>query len=167
MTMQPRNLIYIFSENYYLWVGIRISLSWLLPSRPLFTWISAPSLSALDGLGKQPGKDLRRVLVAEADQVETLKLLVPKDVRVLPDNLPLTELLAQINAPAENKRRGTHLTRSEWQVCLSISRGVTAQEMARKLNKSPKTINGHKRNAMQKMRCHSNADLWSRITQFV
>jgi DNA-binding CsgD family transcriptional regulator len=167
MTRHPGNLIYIFSENYYLWVGIRISLSWLLPSRPLFTWISAPSLSALDGLGKQPGKDLRRVLVAEADQVETLKLLVPKDVRVLPDNLPLTELLAQINAPAENKRRGTHLTRSEWQVCLSISRGVTTQEMACKLNKSPKTINGHKRNAMQKMRCHSNADLWSRITQFV
>lgn len=165
--IQPRNLIYIFSENYYLWVGTRISLSWLLSARPIFTWISKPSLSALDGLSKNTGKNLQRILISGAEQVETLKLLVPKDVRVLPDTLPLPELLAQINAPLRNKRRPLHLTRSEWQVCLSISQGMTAQQMARQWNKSPKTINGHKRNAMYKMQCHSNADLWEKITRFI
>ncbi|NDJ58523.1 response regulator transcription factor [Enterobacteriaceae bacterium 4M9] len=167
MTMAQQKLfIYVFSQNYFLWNGIRHSLAWLPPSRQEYHWLTQMTLAALDERLKDLPTGALCIIVTEASRIETLRQLLPRGVLVMGDNEPLHTLDALLNSPSAVQVSSVRLTRAERKVCALISKGYAPAGIARLLNKSQKTINGHKRSAMHKLSCHSSAELWTRITQF-
>ena len=77
-------------------------------------------------------------------------------VRVLAGNISIIQLSQHLrNADfTQRYRPDANLTRSELRVCTLLSQG---------LNKSPKTIYTHKRNAMTKFRCQNLAEFHRKI----
>ncbi len=167
MTMTQQKLfIYVFSQNYFLWNGIRHSLAWLPPSRQEYHWLTDMTFAALNKRIKDLPAGAFCIIVTEANRIQTLRQLLPRGILVTGDDEPLHALDAYLNSPPTVSVSPVRLTRAERKVCALISEGYAPDGIARLLNKSHKTINGHKRSAMQKLSCHSSAELWTRITQF-
>ena len=167
MTMTQQKLfIYVFSQNYFLWNGIRHSLAWLPPSRQEYHWLTDITLGVLDERIKDLPAGAFCIIVTEASRIQTLRQLLPRGILVIGDDEPLHTLDAHLNSPSAVPVSTVRLTHAERKVCALISKGYAPDGIARLLNKSQKTINSHKRSAMQKLSCHSSAELWTRITQF-
>lgn len=165
-TAQQKLFIYVFSQNYFLWNGVRHSLAWLPPSRQEYHWLADMTLAALNDLIKALPEGALCIIITEASRTQTLRQLLPRSILVMGDNEPSAALDRYLNAPPTEQASAQRLTRAELNVCTLISKGYPPAGIARLLNKSQKTINSHKRSAMQKLSCHSSAELWTRITQF-
>lgn len=164
--VQQKLFIYVFSQNYFLWNGIRHSLPWLPPSRQEYQWLADITLAALDAQIKALPSGALCVIITEASRAQTLRQLLPRGILVMGDDEPLNALNTWLESPGIAQTSPERLTRAEFKICTLISKGYPPAGIARLLNKSQKTVNSHKRSAMQKLRCHSSAELWTRITEF-
>lgn len=59
----------------------------------------------------------------------------------------------------KSEEKGTELTKRETEILQLIAEGFSGKEIARRLGLSVHTVQGHKKNAMQKLDLHKQADL--------
>jgi DNA-binding CsgD family transcriptional regulator len=167
---EPRYQIRVLSQNYYFWQGIQNLVQ--QSGQPIADehWVKEVN----DGQHNLLCQEIDRTPTAQKwlvftddEQVDNLNIILPDErVNILSDRLPLDEIQAQlVNPTFDRRRRDEPLTRSEARVCSLIRQGFTLVRIAQILNKSPKTIYTHKRNAMDKFRCNTLADFNRKINQ--
>lgn len=161
--MEPRYQVRVLSNNYYFWLGVKnlvrqqaklaVDVQWVQDTTDSQQRLLCQEIYATPIAQKW-------LVFTENEQVDNLSVMLPDDrVNILTDRLPLDELQEQLKNPTfSRRRRDKQLTRSEARVCSLIRQGFTLVRIAQILNKSPKTIYTHKRNAMDKFHCNTLVD---------
>ncbi|MEB4673502.1 LuxR C-terminal-related transcriptional regulator [Enterobacteriaceae bacterium G50] len=156
----PRYQIRVLSNNYFFWLGVKNLVRQQGKPAVDLQWVKATN----DGQQRLLCQEIYATPVAqkwlvftESEQVDNLSVMLPDDrVNILSDRLTMAELQEQLKNPIfSRRRRDKQLTRSEARVCSLIRQGFTLVRIAQILNKSPKTIYTHKRNAMDKFHCNT------------
>lgn len=160
--------IVILSDNYFLWLGLKSAISMMMAPRPDIFWISEVSPESILRMREQVMKSpVHHWLVfTEASRINDIQIYLPSErVSVMPDNLTVSQLVLRLSSEDFTCTRvpDATLTRSELRVCTLISKGISLVRIAQLLNKSPKTIYTHKRNAMTKFHCHNLAEFHRKI----
>ncbi|MFU0444034.1 helix-turn-helix transcriptional regulator [Pseudocitrobacter faecalis] len=155
---EPRYQVRVLSNNYFFWVGVKNLMHQQGKPAADIKWIKEASDSQQRLLCQEiyATPIIQKWLVfTESEQIDTLSVMLPDDrVNILSDRLEMSELKEQLKNPTfSRRRRDKQLTRSEARVCSLIRQGFTLVRIAQILNKSPKTIYTHKRNAMDKFHC--------------
>lgn len=161
--------IIILSDNYFLWLGLKALISTMMAPRPDIFWSNGVSPESILRMREQVMKSSsykHSLVFTEASRVNDIQIYLPSErVKVMPTNLSVSQLILRLstenftNASVPNAT----LTRSELRVCTLISKGISLVRIAQLLNKSPKTIYTHKRNAMTKFHCHTLAEFHRKI----
>jgi Response regulator containing a CheY-like receiver domain and an HTH DNA-binding domain len=166
--LEPRYQIRVLSDNYYFWLGVKNFVRQLGASVGDVHWVK----ESTDRQHRLLCQEIYATPVAqkwlifiESEQIDNLGIMLPDDrVNILSDRLKMDELSDQLRNPTFSRRRRIkQLTRSEARVCSLIRQGFTLVRIAQILNKSPKTIYTHKRNAMTKFNCDRLADFNRKI----
>lgn len=161
--------ILILSDNYYLNFGLRHLISQQMSPRPDIIWLKNPTAERILRLREQvldQHTDKKWIAFTERYQIDSFRIFLPRErVCILPADLTLKQLSQRLKAPdfSHVTRRETPLTPAELRVCSLFIKGLTVGGIARMLNKSPKTIHTHKRNAMDKFHSQTLADFHRKI----
>ncbi|MEO3992240.1 helix-turn-helix transcriptional regulator [Pseudocitrobacter cyperus] len=155
---EPRYQVRVLSNNYFFWLGVKNLVRQQAKSMVDVQWIKENADSQQSLLCQEiyaTPVAQKWLVFTESEQVDTLSVMLPDDrVNILSDRQKLGELQEQLQNPTfSRRRRDKQLTRSEARVCSLIRQGFTLVRIAQILNKSPKTIYTHKRNAMDKFHC--------------
>ena len=155
---EPRYQVRVLSNNYFFWLGVKNLVRQQGKPTADIQWVKENN----DGQQRLLCQEIYATPIAqkwlvftESEQIDTLSVMLPDDrVNILSDRLEMSELKEQLKNPTfSRRRRDKQLTRSEARVCSLIRQGFTLVRIAQILNKSPKTIYTHKRNAMDKFHC--------------
>lgn len=154
---EPRFQIRVLSNNYFFWQGVKNLLGQQAKDHQI-EWVKECSDSQQRLLCQEIYATpiaQKWLVFTESERVDNLSVMLPDDrVNILSDRLTLDALKEQLKNPTFSpRRRDKQLTRSEARVCSLIRQGFTLVRIAQILNKSPKTIYTHKRNAMDKFHC--------------
>lgn len=164
-----RYQIIILSDNAFLWFGLKTLITTMMVPRPNIFWINDVTPLRILHMREQIMQRAEPedwLVFTDAARVSDLRVYLPHErVHILADNLTVAQLTRRLRSadfssvtPPDAK-----LTRSELRVCTLISRGISLVGIARLLNKSPKTIYTHKRNAMSKFHCRNLAEFHRKI----
>lgn len=163
--------IIILSENYFLWLGLKSLISMMMTPRPDIFRVDGVSPEAILRMREQIMKDTTShgwLIFTDACRVRDISVYLPAGrVSVRAGNMSiiqLSECLRNVNFFNDSLPDAT-LTRQELRVCTLISKGISLIRIAQLLNKSPKTIYTHKRNAMTKFHCQNLAEFHRKICQ--
>ncbi|WP_263070192.1 helix-turn-helix transcriptional regulator [Enterobacter huaxiensis] len=165
----PDFRIIILSENYFLWRGLTSLISMMMTPRPDIFWINSVSPEGILRVREQIMKDTAHsgwMIFTDECRVNDIQAYLPAGrVSVLADNLSVIQLSQCLrNADfTHGSLQDATLTRQELRVCTLISKGISLIRIAHLLNKSPKTIYTHKRNAMSKFHCQNLAEFHRKI----
>lgn len=160
--------VIVLSENYYLWLGLKTLFSRRGPTRPDTIWFNTLNPEIILRLRQQillHTSKTHTLVFVESLLIDDLKVYLPMEgVTILPDDLPIDRLNEDLKTSNCKKSRLQALTRAELRVCSMISKGLSLAHIASILNKSPKTIYTHKRNAMLKFQCQHHAEFHRKIS---
>ncbi|AMX06911.1 LuxR family transcriptional regulator [Enterobacter asburiae] len=79
------------------------------------------------------------------------------------DNLSFAQLSHCFSDTTFAIKNAATLSHQERRVCMLLHKGFSPVRIAKIMNKSPKTIYTHKRNAMNKFCCHSLAEFHRKL----
>lgn len=165
----PDFRIIILSENYFLWLGLTSLISMMMTPRPDIFWINSVSPEGILRMREQIVKDTADngwMIFTDECRVNSIQVYLPAGrISVLADNLSVIHLSQCLrNADfTHHLLPDATLTRQELRVCTLISKGISLVRIAQMLNKSPKTIYTHKRNAMCKFHCQNLAEFHRKL----
>lgn len=161
--------VIVLSDNYFLWLGLKTLISMMMTPRPDIFWINSVSPETILRMREQIMRETTDngwLIFTDECRVNDINVHLPAGrVRVLAGNISIIQLSQHLrNADfTQRYRPEANLTRSELRVCTLLSKGISLVRIAQLLNKSPKTIYTHKRNAMTKFRCQNLAEFHRKI----
>lgn len=165
----PNYQIIILSDNYFLWLGLKTAIDTMMTPRPDIFWINEISPESIFRMREQVMKshpERHWLVFTDASRISDIQIYLPADrVKVMADDLSVSRLMLSLRSGDFTSASvpDATLTRSELRVCTLISKGISLVRIAQLLNKSPKTIYTHKRNAMSKFHCHNLAEFHRKI----
>ncbi|MEX3021401.1 helix-turn-helix transcriptional regulator [Kluyvera sp. STS39-E] len=160
----------VLSKNYFLWVGLKNSVQFMVNPYPDIQWFNENKENSIFKLREKITADnsgTKWLVITEHYRTEEVQqFLPPERVCVLSDKLSLRQLSTSLKCPEFQRRRQKNvpLTHSEIHICLLIIMGYSINTIASMLNKSPKTIYTHRRNAMVKFDCNTLAGLHRKMS---
>lgn len=161
--------IIILSENAFLWLGLKTLIAMMMTPRPDIFWINSVSPETLLRLREQVMRDTADnswLIFTDERRINDVSVYLPAGrVRILADNLSIIQLSQRLRQAdfSNDSLPDATLTCQELRVCTLLSKGISLVRIAQLLNKSPKTIYTHKRNAMSKFHCHNLAEFHRKI----
>lgn len=159
--------VIVLSENTYLWLGLEWLISTAVTPRPDMYWIKNASPEGLVRLqerllDKHAGADW--LVFTDADRVSDVNAFLRGErARAVADNVSLAQLSHCFSDTTFTFENTATLTYQEMRVCMLFHKGFSPARIAQILNKSPKTIYTHKRNAMNKFCCHTLAEFHRKL----
>lgn len=171
-TLMPQTLnadykVIVLSGNAFLWLGLKTFISQSVDPCPEIFWINDVSPEGILPL-RQLMLNIRVkkgwLVFTDASRVNDIKIILGGErVHVVAGNLSLAQLSRCFqNTPFASVKNAT-LTCQELRVCMLFRNGFSLVRIAQILNKSPKTIYTHKRNAMNKFHCQNLAEFHRKL----
>lgn len=160
-----RYQLIVYSDNYYLWSGLRHLIREMGEPQLSIAWhndLSSKSLFQLRETILNDASSRRWLVVTPDNRLREVQQILPSEnVCVIRDTLTLKQFANHLRHPDFRRtiQKDAPLTRTEVSVCLLIIKGFSTVKIAVMMNKSPKTIYTHRRNAMVKFHCHTLAEL--------
>lgn len=160
-----RYQLVVLSDNYYLWSGLRHCIPFMVEPHLALSWhkdLTGEDLFLLREKILQDTSGKKWLIVTGHKRMQELQqLLPPGKVCLIRDNVSLKQLACHLRHPDFHRRieKDAPLTQTEAHVCRLIIKGLSTVKIAEMMNKSPKTVYTHRRNAMTKFHCHTLADL--------
>ncbi|HCB1628501.1 TPA: LuxR family transcriptional regulator [Enterobacter kobei] len=159
--------VIVLSSNAFLWLGLNSILSTAVSPRPEVYWINnvnPQGLMRLQTLLLNTHVGGNWLLLTDAARVNDINAwLHNARVRVVADNVSLAQLSLCFSDTSFSFENTATLTCQEMRVCMLFHKGFSPIRIAQILNKSPKTIYTHKRNAMNKFCCQNLAEFHQKL----
>ncbi|EOF9297620.1 helix-turn-helix transcriptional regulator [Enterobacter bugandensis] len=158
--------VIVLSSNTFLWLGLHSIISTAVSPRPEAYWINNVNPEGFLRLQKLLNTHAGQnwLLFTDAAQVNDINALPGNErVRVVADNVSLAQLSHCFSDMTFSFENSATLTYQEMRVCMLFHKGFSPVRIAQVLNKSPKTIYTHKRNAMNKFCCQNLADFHRKL----
>lgn len=157
----------VLSGNAFLWLGLSSLISAAVTPSPEMHWIddvTPQGLLRLQTLLRNTHVGQNWLVFTDAARVCDVNACLRNErVRVVADNLSLAQLSRCFSDTTFAFENAATLSYQEMRVCMLLHKGFSPVRIAKILNKSPKTIYTHKRNAMNKFCCHSLADFHRKL----
>ncbi|AMJ72205.1 helix-turn-helix transcriptional regulator [Enterobacter cloacae] len=169
MTPFIRNAGYqviVLSSNAFLWLGLHSIIATAVSPRPEAYWINNVTPEGLLRLQELLNAHVGQswLLFTDTAWVNDVNALPGSErVRVVPGNVSLAQLSHCFSDMTFSFDNTAALTYQEMRVCMLFHKGFSPVRIAQILNKSPKTIYTHRRNAMNKFCCHSLAEFHRKL----
>ncbi|KUQ79786.1 helix-turn-helix transcriptional regulator [Enterobacter genomosp. O] len=159
--------VIVLSGNAFLWLGLHSMISAAVTPRPEMYWINSVDPHGLTRLQERlldtPAAQNWLIFTDAAWVSDINAWLRSERVRVVADNLSLAQLSRCFSDTTFSFENAATLSYQEMRVCMLLHKGFSPVRIAKILNKSPKTIYTHKRNAMNKFCCHSLAEFHRKL----
>jgi len=159
--------VIVLSGNTFLWLGLTSMISTAVTPRPEMYWIHDVNPEGLLHLQERllnthTGENWL-VFTDAARVCDVHACLRNERVRVVADNLSFAQLSHWFSYTTFAIENAATLSHQERRVCMLLHKGFSPVRIAKIMNKSPKTIYTHKRNAMNKFCCHSLAEFHRKL----
>ena len=159
--------VIVLSGNAFLWLGLHSMISMAVTPRPEMYWIhnvnSEGLLHLQERLLNTHAGENWLVFTDAARVCDVHACLRNERVRVVADNLSFAQLSHCFSNTTFAIENAATLSHQERRVCMLLHKGFSPVRIAKIMNKSPKTIYTHKRNAMNKFCCHSLAEFHRKL----
>ncbi|HCJ6522422.1 TPA: helix-turn-helix transcriptional regulator [Enterobacter cloacae] len=158
--------VIVLSSNAFLWLGLHSIVSTAVSPRPEAYWINNVTPEGLQRLQELFSTNVGQswLLFTDTARVNDINTLPGNErIRVVPGNVSLAQLSHCFSDMAFSLENTATLTYQEMRVCRLIQKGFSPVRIAQILNKSPKTIYTHKRNAMKKFCCQNLAEFYRKL----